>query len=236
MGRFGALGTMAGVILSGPLAIIVVEAVAPQPPWSGPEPFVRSFSAIQSAPYLAGFLLVGSLVVLMVATQALAPAAHRARSTAALVLTAAFATLICFNYILQTTFVPHLVSAPSDRGLGLIEAFTMGNPTSLAWALEMWGYGLLGVATWLAAPAIAALGRRWAGRLFVANGIISVAGAGWTALDPGWEMTPIGLVMFAGWNVVLFAMAASALPAFRALRTSEGEPTAPSPEKHANRP
>jgi hypothetical protein len=34
----------------------------------------------------------------------------------------------------------------------LIGALTMANPSSLAWGLEMWGYGFLSVGTWQVAP------------------------------------------------------------------------------------
>lgn len=214
LGRAGALGTMAGILLSGPIAVALVEAVAPQPPWSGPEAFVAAWSPWQVVPYVAGFVLVGSLVALMVGAWVVAPPRHRPRATLALVLTGVFATMIVINYTLQVALVPSLVAgARASHGV-LVEVFSMGNPTSLAWALEMIGYGVLGVATWIAAPVMADLGLRWAARAFVANGVMSVAGAVWTALDPGWEPTTAGLVAFALWNVVLFAMAWLALAAF----------------------
>jgi hypothetical protein len=49
-----------------------------------------------------------------------------------------------------------------------------------------------------------------------AVGPLSVIGAFWTALQPGWVMTVPGMVAFAGWNVLVVAMAALALAVFRA--------------------
>jgi hypothetical protein len=90
---------------------------------------------------------------------------------------------------------------------------------------------VLGVATWLIAPVLVDHGRagRTAAALFVANGPVSIIGALWTALRPGWVMTPIGLGMFAGWNLLMLVMVALVIVAFRArahdLRVSS-KPTA----------
>jgi hypothetical protein len=97
-----------------------------------------------------------------------------------------------------------------------IAAFSMANPKSLAWGIEMWGWGFLGVATWLVAPAFRD-GRveRATSLAFIANGPVSIAGALWTVLRPGWVMTPAGLVAFGLWNVLLAVMASLALITFR---------------------
>ena len=71
---------------------------------------------------------------------------------AALVFTGVYAALVALNYVVQTTFVPALVTHGDIADAPLIAAFTMAQPRSLAWGLEMWGYGFLGLATWLVAP------------------------------------------------------------------------------------
>ncbi len=116
------------------------------------------------------------------------------------------------NYVLQTTVVPEL-ARDVDANASLIGAFSMSNPRSLGWALEMWGYGALGVATWLVAPVFAR--HRAATWAFVANGPISIVGAAWTAARPGWELSAPGLIAFAMWNVLVVVMAATALSALR---------------------
>jgi hypothetical protein len=216
LGMVGAAATLVGILLSGPLAVWLVNATHPQPPWAGPELFARSFHPIQILPYPGGIVLVAGLVLLIAGARAAADDAKAALADAALVFCAVSATMVCLNYVLQTTFVPVLASEHRDSDAALLAALSMSNPKSLAWALEMWGWGFLGVATWLVAPGFRG-GRleratRWA---FVANGLVSIAGAVWTVLRPGWVMTGAGLIVFALWNLLLLAMAWLALLAFR---------------------
>ena len=154
---------------------------------------------------------------MIAALQALAREPLRARATAALGFAAAFAALIFFNYVVQTTFVPALVQGGSPDDRPLVAALALSNPRALGWAIEMWGYAVLGVATWLIAPVLADYGRsgRVAAALFVANGPVSIVGAVWTALQPGWVMTPPGLALFALWNLLVIAMVTLAIAAFR---------------------
>jgi hypothetical protein len=119
--------------------------------------------------------------------------------------------MVFFNYVVQTTFVPGLVRGYTDLDAHAVSAFAMANPRSLAWALEMWGYGFLGVATWLVAPVFAGNAvERATAHAFRANGVVSVIGALWTALQPGWVFTPARYLAFGAWNVLVFAMAALA--------------------------
>jgi hypothetical protein len=127
-----------------------------------------------------------------------------------------FAALIFFNYVVQTAFIPVLATEYAPANGPLLAALSMANPKSLAWALEMWGWGFLGLATWMIAPVFRGSGlaraARWA---FVANGPISIAGATWTAIRPGWVMTSAGLIAFGLWNLLLLFMAGLALAIFR---------------------
>jgi uncharacterized membrane protein YoaT (DUF817 family) len=213
----GAAITLAGIVLSGPVSLALVT-LHPQPAWSGPEAFARAYHPIQTLPYFTGFLLVGGSLYLIAALHALAREPLRARATAALAFAAAFAALIFFNYIVQTTFVPALVRNHSLATAPLITAFSLSNPSALGWALEMWGYAVLGVATWLIAPALADYGQlgRAAAALFVANGPVSIVGALLTALSPGWVMTPAGFGLFAAWNLLMLVMVALVIAALRA--------------------
>jgi hypothetical protein len=171
-------------------------------------------------PRCSGFLLVGGAVALIAALQTLAGPALRARATTALAFAAAFAALIFLNYVVQTTFVPALVRSGAPEVAPLIAAFSLSNPTALGWALEMWGYAVLGVATWLVAPVLSEQGRpgRLAAALFVANGPVSIVGAALTAARPGWVMTPAGFVMFAGWNLLMIVMLVLVIAALRSHR------------------
>jgi hypothetical protein len=207
---------LAGAVLSGPVSFALV-ALHPQPAWQGVEPFVRAYHPLQGLPYVLGFFLVGGALSLVAALQVLAPEGLRARATAAVAFAAAFAALVFFNYVVQTTFVPSLVRQHRAEDGPLLAALTLANPRSLGWGLEMWGYAVLGVATWLVAPVLAGAGRagKAAAALFVANGPVSVAGGLWTMLAPGWVMTGAGLAMFAAWNVLFIVMLALALVALR---------------------
>lgn len=170
LGAVAAASTLLGIVVSGPLALLVVNATHPQPPWQGPELYARSFHAIQVFPYLG----------------------------------------------VQTSYLPTLARQYGDRYAGIVATFSMANPTSLAWAIEMWGYAFIGVATWLVAPVFhgSRLARLTAWT-FIANGPVSLAGGIVTTALPGWAMTTVGLVAFSLWNVLLGVMAALALVMFR---------------------
>jgi hypothetical protein len=207
---------LVGLLLSGPVSLSLV-ALHPQPAWTTPEAAVRAYHPIQTVPYLTGFLLVGGALGLIAALHALARPGLRARTGAALGFASAFAALIFLNYVVQTTFVPALIGDYTPDKAPLVAAFSLANPRSLGWALEMWGYAVLGAATWLVAPVFARdgrLGRATAG-LFVANGLVSVAGALLTAARPGWVMTPVGTVTFAGWNLLVAVMLVLAIVVLR---------------------
>ena len=96
----------------------------------------------------------------------------------------------------------------SDEDAPIVAALTMSNPASLAWALEMWGYGVLGVAAWLIAPVFAGRGlERWTRSIYVLNGVVSVLGALATAIVPGWALTTAGVASFVAWNGLVLLLA-----------------------------
>jgi hypothetical protein len=198
----------AGVILSGPLALLVVDLVHPQPPWQDAATFAAAYHWIQLLPYIGGFALIGGFVALMAALHASATPALRSRANVALSLTAAFAALIVLNYVLQTTFVPARIDPLHPEDAPIVAAVTMANPSSLAWALEMWGYAVLGIATWMIAPIFAGDRlERATSAAFVANGVVSAIGAVATAVAPSWPMTVAGIASFALWNLLVVVMA-----------------------------
>ena len=212
----GAVATLAGIVLSGPVSLALVR-LHPQPAWSGPDAFARAYHPIQTIPYFTGFLLVGGSLYMIAALHTLAREPLRTRATAAVAFAAAFAALVFFNYVVQTTFVPALLESGAPESAGLIAAFSLANPRALGWAIEMWGYAVLGVATWLIAPVLSDRGRagRTAAALFAANGPVSIAGAVWTALRPGWVMRPAGYALFGAWNLLMIVMVALVIAAFR---------------------
>jgi hypothetical protein len=134
--------TVVGVVLSGPLAMILVQSTHPQPAWAGAQTFAASYHPVQVLPYLGGIVLVSALLMLLASLHAAAEEELTPRTGAALIFGAAFAALICLNYGIQTTFLPVLVQSGDRMNDPLIAALTMVNPTSLAWAIEMWGWGV----------------------------------------------------------------------------------------------
>lgn len=206
-------------LLSGPGAMLLVELTHPQPRWRDAETLARHLHSVQSLPYFLGLFLIGGFAVLLSCLHALAPRGMKGRSGAALVFCGIAGALVFQNYVLQTTFVPALARDHAAENGPLIGAFSMVNPSSFAWALEMWGYGFLGVATWLSAGVFAGPGlERATAWTFVGNGWTSIAGAAATAFAPGWVMTAPGMISFALWNLLVVVMIVLTLAVLRRWR------------------
>jgi len=93
---------------------------------------------------------------------------------------------------------------------------TMANPRSFAWALEMYGYGIFGVASLFAAPIFDNQGRQRVIRiLFIVNGVASIVAAFLVPLIPGWLLTVPGLTAGAAWNILLITLMAIVIREFR---------------------
>jgi len=191
----------AGALLSGPLGL-AVALIDGQPAWTDAATFIQHYRPWQQIPFWFGFLFIAAWVWLTARLAALAGKARLTSAFAMLIATAAYAAMIATNYTLQVALVPALAAA-RDANVSYI---TMANPTSFAWALEMFGYGALGVANWLSAGLFPLATRRaWLAWLMRANGIVGVAGAVLTAIDIRWVMTAGGLAAYFGWNALVIA-------------------------------
>lgn len=204
----GAVLALLGFVLSGPVAVLLVTLIKPQPLWISPQVFVENYHVIQNLPYYLGFLLLGGM--LMLATghylQYSGEKSHvKTKLVLALSLTTVFCGLIAFNYICQTTFVHNLATHYRPEYGPLIAGFSMANPTSFCWANEMWGYGVLGVATWLTAAYYKEknIFIYW---LLILNGIVSLISPMWTILDVNWVMSPLGFSLYLFWNVLMIVL------------------------------
>ena len=206
-GIWGAALTVAGILLSGPIGLLAVTVLQPSPPWVDAASYAQSFHLIQTAPFFGGFLLVGGYVVMMAALYELAEEHQKTNALIAVVFTGVFATLIFFNYINQTTFIPALVQEYRPAYEPAVSTFSLANPLSLCWAIEMWGYALLGVATWLTASIFNRnrVEKTTAG-LMIANGVVSIVGGFVTAWSLGWVLTTPGVLSYVGWNVLVLAL------------------------------
>jgi hypothetical protein len=52
------------------------------------------------------------------------------------------------------------------------------------------------------------------------NGPVSILPAIWTAFDPGWELSALGMLSFGAWNMLVIIMSVLAFIAFRRRTTS----------------
>lgn len=203
-----ALIALTGFLLSGPVGLLLVKMIAPQPQWESPAVFANHYHIVQDVPFYFGFLLIGGMVMLMVGHYLTAenePGLSRFYTLLALSATAVFAALIFFNYVCQTTFVRHLALHYQPAYDAMIATFSMANPMSLCWGIEMWGYGILGVATWLLAVFYKEKNRLiyW---LLIGNGLLSVAGVVGTVVDVGWLLMAGGLAAYFLWNVLMVVL------------------------------
>jgi hypothetical protein len=200
--RVSATLVLMGAVLSGPVAMLVVALVSPQPEWNGVSTFVNNYHPVQALPYVLGYILLAGFVFFASSCHALAIAPLRTRTSAALLFTGIYAALVFTNYTIQLGFIPRILNGRPDY----LSVLTMANPESFAWFLEMFGYAALGVATWLLAPAFGGSRRADIIRyLLVANGVLSIIGAACTAVFDRWVFSAAGLVSFAGWNVLVAA-------------------------------
>ena len=212
LGIYGACATLIGILLSGPVGVSLVALLAPQPAWEGSAQWAAHFDRLQTFPFFGGFLLIGGYLITMAALYQIASVKDKTRTLVAVMFTTAFATLIFFNYINQTTFLPALASPYLPENAPLINAFSLSNPRALCWAIEMWGYALLGVATWIAAPVFhGSRLEKTTAWLMIANGVVSLLGGVIATWNLAWVFTTTGLVNYALWNVLVFALAVTTI-------------------------
>ncbi len=143
---YGAIVALTGYITSGPLGFMLVKLTKSQPEWVSAAVFATNYNFVQDIPYYLGFLLIGGMLMIA-AGYYLDYKEENTRTKFQLLLsllcTGAFAALIFFNYICQTTFIRHLALHYKPENDSIIATFSMANPLSLSWAIEMWGYGIL---------------------------------------------------------------------------------------------
>lgn len=217
-GSYAAGAIFVGVLLSGLVGVPLVNWLQPQPAWQNGKVFAENYGFIQTLPYFAGFLMIGGFLLFHVTIYLLSDLDMKRFTLPALLFAAMYGTLVFFNYIVQTTFLPELARNYNAAFDPFIAMFSMSNPAALGWAIEMWGYGILGVASLFAVPFY--LDRtdmldKTIAVLLVLNGIMSVAGALITAFAVPWVFTVPGLVTFVLWNVVVLALGAALYISFR---------------------
>ena len=184
--RSSATLVVAGAVLSGPVAAVVVSRVAPQPAWTGVDRLRRQLPPCAGAPLRARVPPSRRIRVVLRVVPRACGCVLRVRASAALVFTGIYASLIFTNYTMQLGFIPRVLK---ERP-AYLAALTMANPSSFAWFLEMFGYAAMGVATWLLADGFRGSHRadaiRW---LLIGNGVLSILGAACTG-----PLRPLGVL------------------------------------------
>jgi hypothetical protein len=112
--------------------------------------------------------------------------------------------VVFINYIIQTTYIPYLATHYPPETASILPAFTMANPGSFAWALEMYGWGGIGLSFILMAFTF---DKNRSGTLlktlFLINGCCSVVSALITSFDMTWLFTSAGLSALVIWNLLV---------------------------------
>jgi hypothetical protein len=205
---WSAVVALTGFIMSGPVAFIIVKLLKPQPSWTSAAVFAANYNIIQDLPYYFGFFLIGGMLML-VAGHYLNGKANDDKIQFQLLLafacTIIFCAMISFNYICQTTFVRNLALYYRQEHDAAISMFSMSNPMSFCWANEIWGYAVLGIATWLLAGYYRNKSN-FTRALLIANGIISIISVIWMIIDVNWVMTTAGLISYFLWNLLMIIL------------------------------
>ena len=203
----GALVALFGLLLSGPVSIALLAMVRKSVGWNGADDFAKYFWPMQVAPFYFGFVLVVGYLMLFAGLYDYATDDEKPRARVAVMLATAYGALITLNYVCQTTFIPALATHYRPAYEGLVDAFSITNPRSLAWAIEMWGYALLGGATWFVAGLFRdGRQQRLLASLLVLNGFASIVAAMAAAADMSWIVESVGFFGYVAWNVLMAAI------------------------------
>jgi hypothetical protein len=205
-----------GIVFSGLVFPLLTMLVCPQPLWKDADLFVHSYNPLQTATFFCGyFLVIGSLLTFIVLYLS-ASQEKKVRALSALAVNVVFTAIVFLNYIIQTTYVPYLaVNNPPETDF-VLAVLTMANPGSLAWALEMYGWGGIGL-SFVFMAFIFEKGKYQSAlkKLFLVNGICSVASAIMTSIDMNWLFSTAGLVALVVWNLLVLVIDIFLLKYFR---------------------
>jgi len=217
-GRMAVYLNIFGVIFSGLVFPALSMMLCPQPPWRDAALFADSFHPLQTATFFCGyFLVIGSLLTFITLFM-LAKPEKKVWALSGLVINVVFTAVVFLNYIIQTTYVPYLAMNRPPELSAVLPVFTMANPGSFAWALEMYGWGGIGLSFIFMAFIF---GKERPGPvlkgLFMVNGICSVGSALMTSVDMNWLFSPAGLSALVIWNTLVLVIDFYLLACFKRL-------------------
>lgn len=184
----------------GPVSVLITQMIHPMPIWSGADQFIEHYHKSHSISIFFGFLLLYGFVRFIAASFSLREKINMDSLVAALIFTSIYAAFTGFNYVVNTSYIPHVF----DEFKEATTIFSMSNPKSLCWSLEMYGYGFLGLASLLIAPNFKEYSSIFL--LLRINGYISILGAALTFFSLSWVLSTLGMVFYIGWNVLIITI------------------------------
>lgn len=205
--RFGKIAVylnIFGIIFSGLVFPVLSTIICPQPVWKDADLFIKSYNKLQTATFYCGyFLVIGSLLTFIVLTMISKPEKKR-WAISAMTLNIVFTAVVFLNYIIQTTYVPYLAMNNPPEASMILPVFTMANPGSFAWALEMYGWGGIGLSFIFMAFIFGGGNYEKALKiLFIINGVCSVASALMTSFNMKWLFSGAGFTALIVWNLLV---------------------------------
>lgn len=205
--RFGKIAVylnIFGIIFSGLVFPVLSTIICPQPVWKDADLFIKSYNKLQTATFYCGyFLVIGSLLTFIVLTMISKPEKKR-WAISAMALNIVFTAVVFLNYIIQTTYVPYLAMNNPPEASMILPVFTMANPGSFAWALEMYGWGGIGLSfIFMAFIFVGGNYEKALKILFIINGVCSVASALMTSFNMKWLFSGAGFTALIVWNLLV---------------------------------
>ncbi len=154
---------------------------------------ITATAAIQPFATIIGFLLTVSFLVVMACIYSYAPQEKKVFALAGFSFAIIYATLISTNYFIQLTFV--------NQNTFDTSVFSMTNPQSMMWVIEVLGYFFMGLATLFAAPVFGSSKTekliKW---LFIANGVLGILTPVGYGLNLPMETLLGGLIV---WDIIM---------------------------------
>jgi hypothetical protein len=142
--------------------------------WQGIDSYASTFDFFQIASMLPGFLVALPFLPMMAAIHYSSPDDRKIFSMLGIAFAVISVAFLGFQYYSQFTIVRYNLIHGEYQGLGL---FVLGNPHSFFWPIEALGYGFMGLSTLFAGLAFyGGLLEKWIRALFIANGLLGIAG------------------------------------------------------------
>lgn len=135
---------ISGVLISGLVFPLLTMLVYPQPQWQDAALFVKSFHPLQTATFFCGFFLVAGSLLTFIVLYLMARAEKKVWALSALAINMVFTADVFLNYLIPTTYEPYIAAGNRPETASVLVVFTMANPCSFAWAMEIYGWGGIG--------------------------------------------------------------------------------------------